>query len=117
MRKFGLGVLAAALAMSAGAAFADPMAAYYGNTVNITQPNGAVVRLHITEGGAYKLYMPDGTEAGGVWAIEGDQFCTTRMTPAPAPKQCRPAIDRKLGDTWEEDSPNGKVKYQLIAGQ
>ena len=118
MRKFGLALTAAAMVtIAAGAAAADPMQAYYGNTVKITQPNGAVVRLQISPGGAYKLYLPDGSEGGGVWAIEGDQFCTTRMTPAPAPKQCRPAIDRKIGDSWEEDTPGGKVKYELVAGQ
>jgi hypothetical protein len=115
---YGTGLfLAAVLATGAGTANADPMQSFYGNTVVITYPNGVKAKLHVKDGGAYDLVLPDGTTANGVWAIEGDQFCTTRMTPAPQPKQCRPAISRTVGDRWDEDTPNGKVSYEMTAGQ
>lgn len=116
MRVLGLGAMVAALTL-AGAAAADPMQSFYGNSVKITYPNGQGATLMVEEGGAYRLKLPDGTLAGGVWAIEGDQFCTTRTTPAPAPKQCRPAAARAVGDKWDEDTPNGKVSYEMVAGQ
>jgi len=118
MRVLGVAAIAAAAALAlAGQALADPMQSFYGNSVRITYPNGQQATLQVEQGGAYKLKLPDGTEAAGVWAIEGDQFCTTRMTPAPAPKQCRPAMARAVGDKWDEDSPNGKVSYEMVAGQ
>lgn len=116
MRVVALGAMVAALAL-AGPVAADPMASFYGNSVKITYPNGQSATLHVKEGGAYDLMLPDGSKASGVWAMEGDQFCTTRMTPAPAPKQCRPAMARNVGDKWDEDSPNGKVSYEMVAGQ
>jgi hypothetical protein len=118
MHKFGLGLMAAAaVLLAAGSASADPMQAYYGNTVKITYPSGAVASFLLDQGGTYSLKLPDGTTGTGVWTMEGDQFCTTRMTPAPQPKQCRPGTERNVGDTWEEDTPNGKVKYELVAGR
>lgn len=118
MRKFGLGLMAAAAVMfSASSASADPMAAYYGNTVKITYPNGMSASFLLDQGGTYTLKLPDGTTGAGVWAMEGDQFCTTRTTPAAQPKQCRPGTERKVGDSWEEDTPQGKVKYELVAGR
>jgi len=115
--RFGfLAVMAASVALATGAVAQD-MSSFVGNTVVITYPNGAAAKLHLKAGGAYALMMPDGTAAGGTWAIEGDQFCTTRTTPAPQPKQCRPNAARAIGDKWDEDTPQGKVHYELVAGQ
>jgi len=115
MRVLGMGAMVAALAL-AGVAAADPMESYYGNSVRITYPNGQTAVLHIKQGGSYDLMLPDGTRAAGMWSVEGDQFCTTRVTPSPQPKQCRPAMARNVGDKWDEDSPNGKVAYEMVAG-
>ena len=115
--RFGfLALMAASVALATGAVAQD-MSSFVGNTVVITYPNGAAAKLHLKAGGAYELLLPDGTAAGGTWAIEGDQFCTTRTTPAPQPKQCRPNAARAIGDKWDEDSAQGKVSYELVAGQ
>ena len=115
--RFGfLAAVAAGAALATGAVAQD-MSSFVGNTVMITYPGGAVAKLHLKAGGTYELLLPDGTVGGGTWAIEGDQFCTTRTTPAAMPKQCRANAARAVGDKWEEDSPQGKVSYELVAGQ
>lgn len=115
--RFGfLAAVAAAAALATGAVAQD-VSSFVGNTVKITYPTGAVAKLHLKADASYGLVLPDGTMGGGTWAIEGDQFCTTRATPAPTPKQCRPNVARAIGDKWEEDTPQGKVNYELVAGQ
>ena len=115
--RFGfLATLAVAATLATGAVAQD-MSSFVGNTVNITYPNGAVAKLHLKADASYELVLPDGTVGGGTWAVEGDQFCTTRTTPAAMPKQCRPNAARAIGDKWDEDTPQGKVHYELTAGQ
>lgn len=109
--------LIAGLAL-AGAATADPLANFYGATLNITQPNGVVVKVWFNADNTYDVGLPDGSTGKGVWAIEGDQLCTTRTEPEPMPKQCNPATGADVGDSWEMPGPNGSViKYSLTAGR
>jgi hypothetical protein len=115
MRYGFLAVLAASAALATGAMAQDD--AVFGNTVVMTHADGSATRVHFQQGGVYDFVTASGVTGGGTWAVEGGQFCTTRLTPAPQPKQCRPDMQRHVGDKWEEDTPAGHVKYELVAGQ
>ena len=113
---------AAIAALSAGVAFADNLAGYYGNTVVVTAADGKVTKSKVKADHTYSSVMPDGTTASGTWAWKTEpEACFTQVTPAPA-KDSKPAcfkIDaHKVGDKWETKSPDGKMvtKYELIAG-
>jgi len=100
---------------------ADPMAAFYGNTLVVTSPRG----VHKIAYGADHTYTStdsDGKSSNGTWEIKGDQLCTTRVQPAPdgdrAGPHCRPApTDKKVGDSWDATGRSGeKMSFKLVAG-
>ena len=114
--------VAAIAALSAGVAFADNLAGYYGNTVVVTAPDGKVTKSKVAKDHTYSSVMPDGSKTSGTWAwTKEPEACFTQVTPAPA-KDAKPAcfkIDaHKVGDKWEVKSPDGKMvtKFELTAG-
>ncbi|MBX7247618.1 MAG: hypothetical protein K1X35_01040 [Caulobacteraceae bacterium] len=107
---------AAALSLLATAATAQ-QASVFGNTIVMTGPDGSATRIHFKQDGTYDFVTASGVAGGGVWAVENGQLCTTRTAPAATPKQCRPDVERHIGDKWDEDTPSGKVSYELVAGQ
>lgn len=120
MKRILLG--AAVLALSAGAAFADNLAGYYGNTVVITGPDGKVTKSKVNADKTYSSVLPDGTTTKGTWAWKDDKTaCFTQTEPAPAAGQapaCFNIDPHKVGDSWETPTPDGKakIKYSLAAG-
>src|SRR5581483_9085799 len=93
------------LFMAAWASAADPLAAYYGNTVVITDPKGQMGRTLIDPDHSFVSYQPDGTPVRGVWETDGTQICYTVTNPVPpqgqkAPRVCRPLVAHKVGDSW-----------------
>lgn len=112
----------ALLALSAGAALADNLAGYYGNTVVITAPDGKVTKSKVNKDGTYSSVLPDGSATSGTWAWkDGTTACFTQVTPAPAAGQAPAcfAIDaHKAGDNWATKTPDGKaeIKYSLVTG-
>ena len=101
MRAFLLGV--AALALSAGIAFADDvMASRYGNTTITTDANGVQSKLY---------YAADGTFTGkqgnqtfnGTWKVDGGNICLTfaQAVPGAANPTCLPVAAHNVGDTWK----------------
>lgn len=117
MKRFVLG-LAAAAALSS-AAFADPMANRYGNTVVITDAKGGVLKLMYDQGGAMSVVLPDGTKSTGKWAVKDGKLCVTADAgPTAGKEQCNPLADHKVGDTWEVPMADGtKATAKLVAGR
>jgi hypothetical protein len=116
-------LLATALvAFSAGAAMADNLAGYYGNTVVQTTPDGKVTKSKVKADKTYSSVLPDGTATSGTWSWkDATEACFTQTAPAPAAGQapiCYKVDPRKAGDKWEVTSPDGKVtvKFELVAG-
>ena len=120
MKRILLG--AAVLALSAGAALADNLAGYYGNTVVQTLPDGKVIKSKVNKDGTYSSVQPDGSTTKGTWAWkDGNTACFTQTDPAPAAGQgpvCYPIDAHKVGDNWSAKAPDGKseIKYSLVAG-
>ncbi len=120
MKRILLG--AAVLALSAGAALADNLAGYYGNTVVITAPDGKVSKARVNADKTYATTLPDGTVVQGTWAWKDDKVaCFTQVTPPPAAGQaplCLPIDAHKVGDNWSLKDKDGKeTKYTMQAGQ
>ncbi len=111
--KFFVSLIVATFALT-GAAFADPFANFYGNTVSIENPAGQRA-VHINEDGTYTNTLADGTAVSGTWAMEGDNACFA--TGADTPPYCVPATERNVGDTWELTAPDGTAETAtLVAG-
>ena len=115
-------IATAAVALTAGAALADNLAGYYGNTVVITAPDGKVTKSKVNKDGTYSSVQPDGKATKGTWVWKDDKTaCFTQTDPAPAagtPPACFGIDAHKVGDTWSVKSPDGKVetKFALVAG-
>ena len=109
-----------AFAFSTGVAFAaDPMAAFYGNTLKVTGPDGTM-KIWYKADKTYTGVDAKGAKMSGTWDVTGDQVCAVQKDPAPAAgqeKHCGKAEARKVGDSWESTTPDGKkVSLSLVAG-
>ena len=110
--RFFVSLIVATFALT-GAAFADPFANFYGNTVSIENPAGNR-SVHINQDGTYTNTLADGTSASGTWSIDGDNAC---FVSGDAEPYCVPATERNVGDTWELTAPDGtKEQATLVAG-
>lgn len=113
--RFFISLIIATFALT-GAAFADPFANFYGNSVSIENPAGTRT-VHINEDGTYTNILADGTQAQGTWAMDGENACFSQADVEGAP-YCVPATERAVGDTWELTAPDGtKEMATLVAGQ
>ncbi len=114
---------AAAFAVSAVVAHADPYAGYYGNTVNITSPDGTTDKAYVNEDGTWERKNSDGTSLKGTYTVaeDGKSACFTQTEPPPAADQkpaCFPTDDRKAGDTWEtKDDKENVTKWSITEGR
>lgn len=116
---------AAAFAVSAALAFAaaDPYAGYYGNTVNVTGPNGKTDKAYVNPDKTWERKNADGTSMKGTYevAADGKSACFTQKEPPPAADAkpvCFPTDSRKAGDTWETKDDKGAVtKWSITAGR
>lgn len=109
--------LAAAIVLAAAApAWAGSLDGAFGNTVNVTLENGAVVRYHFNADHTYAMYTPDGAQVSGTWEESGDQVCTT---PAGGARSCVAANPgRTVGDTWQQAGADGaSVTVSITPGR
>jgi hypothetical protein len=114
MKRFVV-VAIAAIAFAAPA-FADVMAAYYGNTAEVKQADGAVLRYHFNADGSFALIAPDGAKVSGTYKVANGKIC---LTPAGGQPGCAPMVDgKKVGDTWDLTNDQGqKLSVTLKAGR
>ena len=105
----------------AATAAGDPMAAFYGNTLQVQEYDRTLVlwyRRNHTFTGVDSL----GNRLAGRWNLRGDQVCNVRTEPAPPPRDrswrhCSKAVSRKVGEQWDSVDPSGrKVTMFITAG-
>lgn len=106
---------AALLALGGGAAGADTIDNLDGNTLVVTYPSGNVERFHVDADGGFAMTFASGQQMQARWTREGDQFCVLAEG---APPGCStfPA-DKSVGDSWTQETPNGAVRYEIVAGR
>jgi hypothetical protein len=114
MRKILLTAIAAAC--FAAPAFADAMAPFYGNTAEVKQADGAVLKYQFNADGSFTLLAPDGAKVTGTYKVADGKIC---LTPAGGQPGCAPSVDgKKVGDTWEITNDQGqKLSVTLKAGR
>lgn len=115
---------AAVFALSAAAAIADdPFTGYYGNTVNITFPDGKTAKAYVNPDKTWERKHADGPVFKGAFEIkEGDMVCFTQVEPPPPPEMKQPncfKVDpHKPGDRWStKDDKGNETKYTMTAGR
>jgi hypothetical protein len=111
---------AAALALSVGAAQADPFATAYGNTVTNTGPDGKKTVIYVNADKTWEQHRSDGTVMKGTYTWQDDTHaCFTLVDPAPKdPSKATNCDeikgDHKVGDTWTETDPQGQTYTMSI---
>ncbi len=114
----GIGFIATANAAE------DPMAVYYGNTLNVANSAGVATRFYYDANHTYVMVRPGAADSDahrpntpdavvpGTWEQRGDQICQ-----APSVEGgvfiCWPAKARKLGEEWH----TGPDKLWIAAGR
>jgi len=116
----GMAAALAALGL-AGAARASDMSSVFGNTIQITAANGAVVKLYMDANGSYDQKLPNGVETRGTWTDADGKTCFTQTSPAPpagTPANCVPSSSHKVGETWTSTDGTGATSsVTIVAGR
>lgn len=107
---------AAAFALCAGAAFADTLENAAGNTVNVTNTEGATVRYHFEADHRYMMMLPDNQMIMGAWSVADGQIC---LTPAGGEQACTDYVgDKNVGDSWTQRGVDGsQITVSVSAGR
>jgi hypothetical protein len=111
--RFALLVAAGAIVACASAASATPTS-LFGNTLQITGPDGGVSKIFVNADGSYSRTAPDGTSTSGSWSETDSQMCFTQQTPTPGSALCGPKITQSTGDNWTGARPDGAVSQLTI---
>jgi hypothetical protein len=114
--------LAAAAALSAGAAEPDPMAGYYGARLQIDLSSGGDyhgIRVFSRDHTYRDTFRDEGVEgtAVGKWTLEDGKLCTLAAG-AGAMKYCNLGLGKKVGDSWQDSDPytGNPVRFSLQPG-
>jgi len=114
---------AAALFVSTGAWAADPFAVAYGNTVTQTLPDGTKMTTYVNADHTWEQHV-GGKTVKGTYAWKDDtHVCFTVTDPAPTDPSKATGCneikgDHKVGDTWTEQTPDGKsITMAITAGR
>jgi hypothetical protein len=117
-------VLLALVTAATTAAWADPFAAAYGNTVTQTTPDGKKQVIYVNQDGTWER-RGDAGDVKGTYTWKDDHTACFTVT-SPAPKDPSKATgcndikgDHKVGDTWSEPLPNGggSITMSITAGR
>ncbi|MES1201170.1 MAG: hypothetical protein ABUS57_06945 [Pseudomonadota bacterium] len=97
----------------------DPMAAYYANSVLVTQPYGETDPILLSADHTYVMYGRRFGEGHGTWSVENGQVC---LMPADTPetrgqKFCNAWTGRKVGDRWSITVGDQSVAMELAPGR
>lgn len=117
--------LAAAVWMlSVGTAWADPYAAMYGNTLQVTGPDGTKSVALINQDMTYEQHLGDGSVIKGTYAWkDANTACFTQTDPAPKSANDATACfsgqgDHNVGDTWNVTGADGRQStLKIVAGR
>ena len=95
----------------AGPAAADTIDVLTRNTLTLTDTQGGVTTLWLSEGGRMRQSDPSGVRAEGFWTMEGPRLCWTARGKS---RICLPLDSEKgVGDTWEIKGPAGQAAGSL----
>src|SRR5262249_12446143 len=98
----------------AGAAHADTIDNFFGNTLSATGQNGTA-RFLFNADGTFQIVQANGQTVAGTWTRQGSQICTTLGGQA---QPCHDYAAHNVGDTWTETLPNGQTAtFALTAGR
>lgn len=102
----------AAVALAAPALAADVMAAFYGNTAEVSFESGVTVSWYFDEGGAFS--SADG--ASGSWTIDGETLC---VTVGDADAQCTTIVGGapSVGTPFTFSSEAGDAEVTIVEGR
>jgi hypothetical protein len=114
MKRLIVSALVACAAMS-GAASAETIESWFGNTLTVTDANGAS-RFHFNEDGSYTMIPASGASVSGAWAVQGAQIC---LTPVGQAQACYPLeAGHAVGDAWTVATGEGQsATVALSAGR
>lgn len=114
----------AAVVLAGGAAYADPFASMYGNTLSITSADGSKSAVYINQDMSWEQHLAGGQVLKGTYAWKDAQTaCFTVTDPPPkdpgtATNCYGPQSDHKVGDSWTLNDAAGKPSaLALTAGR
>ncbi|HVY85850.1 MAG TPA: hypothetical protein VG943_11995 [Caulobacterales bacterium] len=100
--------------LSTAPAFAETMDAMFGNTVTVTQPNGAVDRYYFEPDGAFVERSHDGATYAGRWARRAGDVCLT----VDQREDCEAIpVDKSVGDAWTLETGGGSIAIAIVRGR
>jgi len=98
---------------------ATAMAAYFGNSVEISVGSDYRVIRYLDPDHTYRDHGSEG-EMKGTWEYDGARVCTLQTEPADlVTKYCNIGFGHKVGDTWTVSDPitANQVTFHLVAGR
>lgn len=100
--------------LSMSPAFAETMDETFGNTVTVTQPNGAVDRYFFEADGTFTERSHDGASYQGRWVRREGDVCLT----VGDHQDCSPVpLDKAVGDTWAMTTSGGSLAITIVSGR
>jgi hypothetical protein len=95
---------------------ADTIENSYGNTIEVTAPNGQVSRYYFEPDGRFT--MTSGAQnVEGQWVVRGEEICITVPDLQPD-EACHPYFgDKDVGDEWDMAVEGGSVSFKIIPGR
>jgi hypothetical protein len=112
-----LAAVAAALVLAAPIAAQAAPDGLYGNTLQITLPDGGMIKVLVDKDGTYTRVNADGATSTGTWAETADQICFTRVKPTPGQAVCLHKITQKVGDSWTDQAGGTDLKLTITQGR
>lgn len=121
MRLLIAGCVLLAFAGVAVAQDDDPMTPRYGNTLIVKNAAGQEARMFYNADHTWTGTMMGGMAQKGTWELKDSKLCTTLTEPTPPADmpnpRCRDFEKHNVGDTWEIETPNGKMTATIVAGR
>lgn len=113
--------LACLLLALAAPAVAEPLPIepLFGNTLEMTYPDGGRAKLWVDPDGGYRGVSKYGQRSSGHWTIRGGKLCMRQSRPIPVPfPYCTPIVERSIGAAWPGRAVTGeKIWIRLVAGR
>ncbi|HVY85852.1 MAG TPA: hypothetical protein VG943_12005 [Caulobacterales bacterium] len=116
MKALWAAAMAAGMLVGGVAHADDAMQTAYGNTVVVTEPNGAVLRYYFEPDGTFTASAPNDVTLRGRYEVAGDQLCF--LAPS-GQRTCSPlAAGKHVGDSWTQTGTQGQdITVTLQAGR
>jgi hypothetical protein len=111
---FRLPALSLAITLIAAVAANATPSGLFGNTLQITGPDGGVSKVYVNADGTYSRTDPSGNSTSGSWAETDGQMCFTQQAPTQGSALCGPLITHAVGDNWTGNRPDGSVSQLTI---